>query len=83
MDDKDNFISRKDTVVWKKWQGGDGTLSITLPENEKISGAVYCDLSLQERTLSCELKDAQSNTYKITLPAGLLEDFGFIKLFPA
>ena len=80
VNNKDNIISRKDTVVWKKWQGGDGRITITMAKDEKIAEAIYSDLSLQERSLICELKDKERNTWEIILPAGLLEDFGYITL---
>ena len=80
VNDKNNIISRKDTVVWKKWQGGDGRITITMAKDEKIAKAIYSDLSLQERSLVCELKDKEQNTWEIILPAGLLEDFGYITL---
>ena len=51
-----------------------------MAKDEKIAEAIYSDLSLQERSLICELKDKERNTWEIILPAGLLEDFGYITL---
>ena len=76
--DKDNLITRADTVEWKKWQGGDGIFYLTLSPAEKITEAFFTDLSGRKDALLFEQEE--NNIYRITLPAGKLVDFGMILL---
>ena len=76
-----NTISRADPIPWEKWDGGDGTFVFRLSGEKK--GKEY-EAVFHTLDGSIVLPDPKKEGEKLflTLPAGLLRDFGLIVLTP-
>ena len=76
--DEAGVVSRGDTVKWKKLDEVDSVFSFVLSAGEKVTGCFFTDLTGKEVPLSFE--EAMPHQWKVTLPAGSMQDFGYIIL---
>lgn len=77
---EEGIVTRADTVVWEKLDDTEGSFILSLEENEKITNAVFTDLTGKEIMLPFSEEGKAGNLWKVVLPAGMVEDFAYILL---
>ena len=72
---KGQLVSHNDPIPFPAWQGGDGILKVSLPEDVRAESAFFADVHGAFQPLPLTVKD---NSAVVTLPAGLLKDYGMV-----